>query len=46
MLYHQMRQADLVQFNDLTRGHWAFFQIMEATNAHDYTIRRGEENWR
>ena len=39
-------QEDLVQFNDLTRGHWAFFQIMEATNAHDYTIRRGEENWR
>ena len=39
-------QEDLVQFNDLTRGHWAFFQIMEATNTHDYTIRRGEENWR
>ena len=39
-------QNTLVQFNDLTRAHWAYFQIMEATNAHDYTKANGEENWR
>ena len=39
-------QADLVQFSDLTRAHWGYFQIMEATNAHDYTKSNGEENWR
>lgn len=39
-------QADLVQFTDLTRAHWGYFQIMEATNAHDYTKSNGIENWR
>ena len=39
-------QADLVQFSDLTRAHWGYFQIMEATNAHDYTKSNGSENWR
>ena len=39
-------QADLVQFSDLTRAHWGYFQIMEATNAHDYTKSNGTENWR
>ena len=39
-------QAALVQFTDLTRAHWGYFQIMEATNAHDYTKSNGTENWR
>lgn len=39
-------QADLVQFSDLTRAHWGYFQIMEATNAHNYTKSNGTENWR
>ena len=39
-------QADLVQFTDLTRAHWGFFQIMEATNAHDYTKSGRQETWR
>ena len=39
-------QNTLVQFNDLTRAHWAYFQIMEATNAHDYTKSNGTESWR
>ena len=39
-------QADLVQFSDLTRTHWGYFQIMEATNAHDYTKSDGVETWR
>ena len=39
-------QADLVQFSDLTRAHWGYFQIMEATNAHNYTKSNGTESWR
>ena len=39
-------QADLVQFSDLTRIHWAYYDIMEATNAHDYTKSSGTENLR
>ena len=39
-------QAGLVQFSDLTRAHWGYFQIMEAANAHDYTKSNGSENWR
>lgn len=38
-------QADLVQFSDLTRAHWGYFQIMEATNAHDYTKSGNTEDW-
>ena len=39
-------QEQLNQFNDLSKTHWAYFQIMEATNAHDYTKSDGIENWR
>lgn len=39
-------QDELVQFNDLNRTHWAYYQIMEAVNAHDYTKTGGRENWR
>ena len=37
---------ELVQFNDLSDNHWAYYQIMEATNEHDYTKTGGSENWR
>ena len=36
---------ELVQFNDLSDNHWAYYQIMEATNEHDYTKSNGMENW-
>ena len=39
-------QADLAQFTDLNRTYWGYYQIMEATNAHDYTKSNGTENWR
>ena len=39
-------QDELVQFVDLNRTHWAYYQIMEAVNAHDYTKTGGSENWR
>ena len=38
--------ASLTQFSDLTSSHWAYYQIMEATNAHDYTRSDGVESWR
>lgn len=35
---------ELKQFSDVTRG-WAFYQIIEATNSHTYTITNGQETW-
>lgn len=40
------RHADaLRQFPDVSSGHWAYYDIMEAANAHDYTKENGVENW-
>ena len=33
------------QFTDLGLPHWAFYQIMEAANAHDYVKDNGVEDW-
>ena len=38
-------QASLVQFGDITDRHWAYYQVMEATNGHDYTKTDGVEDW-
>ena len=38
-------QTSLVQFGDITDRHWAYYQVMEATNAHDYTKDNGVEDW-
>ena len=35
----------LVQFEDVSRNHWAYYQITEATNSHDYTTVNGDETW-
>ena len=37
--------ADLRQSSDLSKTHWAYYDIMEATNAHDYTKADGAETW-
>lgn len=37
--------ADLTQFGDVSDIHWAYYQIMEATNSHDYTKTDGVEDW-
>ena len=40
------RHADaLRQFPDVSRTHWAYYQIMEAANAHDYNKENGAEDW-
>lgn len=35
----------LRSFGDLSDAHWAYYSIMEATNAHDYTTSDGVEEW-
>ena len=40
------RHADaLRQFPDVSKTHWAYYTIMEATNAHDYGMDNGVEDW-
>ncbi|WP_207706679.1 S-layer homology domain-containing protein [Flintibacter sp. KGMB00164] len=40
------RNADeLVSFVDLSKNHWAYYTIMEATNSHDYTSASSGETW-
>ena len=36
----------LTQFNDLTERHWAYCDIMEAANEHDYAKTNGVERWK
>ena len=41
------RNADeLVSFVDLSKTHWAYYTIMEATNTHDYTTSSNGESWK
>ena len=40
-----MNADELKQFVDVSQYSWAYYDIMEATNAHKYTITKGTENW-
>ena len=35
----------LRQFTDLESAHWAYYDIVEATNGHTYSKSSGAENW-
>ena len=37
--------ASLRQFTDLANTHWAYYDIMEATNSHNYTKNNRVESW-
>ena len=37
---------ELVSFVDLSKNHWAYYTIMEATNTHDYTTSSNGESWK
>jgi hypothetical protein len=37
--------AELPEFHDVTREHWAFYQIMEAFIPHAYDTDDGHEHW-
>ena len=40
------RHADeLTQFSDVPGSYWAYYEIMEAANAHDYVKDNGVEDW-
>ena len=41
-------KSRLVEFNDINRGHWAYFQVVEASNTHEfYRTEKGkvDETW-
>lgn len=37
--------SELCTFPDVTKTHWAYWYIMEATNDHDYTKSGSNELW-
>ena len=36
----------LIHFDDLAQAHWAYYDIMEAVNGHDYENANGTECWK
>ena len=36
---------ELRQFTDVNDSHWGYYNIMEAANAHDFTMENNTENW-
>ena len=37
---------DVVHFQDLADSYWAYYDIMEATNGHDYQANQNTETWK
>ena len=35
----------IAKFTDLNNSHWAYYNIMEATNAHDHDKKNDAEEW-
>ena len=44
--YIDRNTDELVSFVDLSKTHWAYYTIMEATNTHDYTTSSNGESWK
>ena len=38
-------EGELNTFGDVNRGHWGYFHVAEATNAHEYHTEDGTESW-
>ena len=38
-------RRELEQFTDVPDTHWAYYEVAEATNAHDYDRTSGSEDW-
>ena len=32
-------------FPDVAKDHWAYYEIAEAANAHDFAVKSGAESW-
>ena len=43
--YVDAHTAQLRTFGDLRSSYWAYYEIVEATNGHDYETTEGTENW-
>ena len=43
--YVDGHEADLRLFPDVSKGYWAYYQIVEATNTHSYEKKGTTENW-
>lgn len=43
--YVNQHEDDLRLFPDVSTDYWAYYQIVEATNAHDYTKEGNTESW-
>ncbi len=37
--------AELVSFGDLPKDHWAYYDVMEATNSHKFSMDNSKESW-
>jgi len=37
--------SSITHYNDITSGYWAFYDIMEASNGHEYTKDGATETW-
>lgn len=44
-LFIDLNAASLRLFTDVAPGHWAYYQIAEAANAHGYSLSGGAESW-
>ena len=38
----------LIKYNDVTKNHWAYYKIFEATNGHDFVRQSNkiDEEWK
>lgn len=43
--YVDAHAAELRRFPDVSTAHWAYYDVAEAANAHDYTLPAGKETW-
>ncbi len=43
--YVEANKADLIMFSDVSESHWAYLDIVESTNEHDYQISNNKEIW-
>lgn len=41
-----LRNAEYKVFSDVTSGHWAYYQIIEASNKHNCAKENGKEIWK
>ncbi|NLY09423.1 MAG: hypothetical protein GXZ11_05940 [Tissierellia bacterium] len=45
-VYIDKNEREMPYFNDLSNGHWAYFELMEAAQGHDYSRNAdGSETW-